>query len=89
MPKKIDPKMSKRVFYRTVFRVEVLSEEPLPRMELKDIAFQIEEGGCSGTCVQTEERKLDGLQAAKNLLHQRSDPSFLRLTNNGHDTDEE
>jgi hypothetical protein len=40
--------MSKRKFYKTVFKVEVLSEEPLSDISISDVVYQITLGDCSG-----------------------------------------
>ena len=56
MLKKI--KISKREFYSTRFTVVVLSEKPLARVELADVAHMITEGDHSGSVHQSSSRVL-------------------------------
>ena len=77
---------SKRRFCRTVVKVEVLSEEPLPeRLPLEGLAHSITEGDCSGVVSVEEAGELDGPGAAKALRAQGSDPCFFELTEDGED----
>jgi hypothetical protein len=77
--------MTKRKFYKTVFTVEILSEEEPCSPSLGTIAFQITKGDWSGTTREKSKKKLDGRQAARALFNQGSDPSFFRLTDEGED----
>lgn len=82
--------MTTRIFYKTTFVVEILSETPLPEdMDLVQALEEAESGSYSGdvtsqTCVQ-----VTGAEMAKLLTEQRSDPGFFRLTSTGDDDDEE
>lgn len=76
---------SKRKFYRTIFKIEVLSEEPVGNPSLQKIAYQIENGDWSGLCEIDEVNTVDGPEMAKLLEAQQSDPSFFRLTEDGED----
>jgi hypothetical protein len=81
--------MTKRKFYRTIFQVEVLSEEPYPQdADLSDIEQDTSTGPCVGeiTCTGTEE--LNGKQAADALYAVRSEPGFFHLDDEGNDTEE-
>ena len=77
---------SKRKFYRTVFTVEVLSEEPIrPDIDLVDLAYEITDGHASGRMDITEGKVLTGPQAAVALKAQGSDPEFFQLNDKGED----
>ena len=80
--------ISKRKFYRTVIRVEVLSEEPFEYNDLSDIAAAIEDE-CSGTYETVKSEVLTAKQAVAALLKQGSDPEFFLLTDTGEDLDDE
>ena len=76
---------SKRKFHRTRFTVTVLSEKPLGRLELGDVAYMIRDGDCSGQVAQGLSYELSGKQMARALMRQGSDPGFFRLTAKGKD----
>lgn len=79
-----------RKFYKTVFRVEVLSEdEPVGDLELDALHDLITNGDCSGEVNREEPVELTGAEAAAALLEQRSDPSFFNLDEDGTDLLEE
>lgn len=82
-------KISARKFYRNVFWVEVLSEEPLPDVSLRKLMAECEDGPYSGDSGHTLTEEIDGRKAARLLQKQGSDPGFFRLTAKGEDTDEE
>jgi len=80
------PKQSTRKFYKTVIRVEVLSERPFDNWsDLNTVILEITEGGCSGTVKLAEAKVLTAKQAAMGLIEQGSDPAFFRLMSNGQD----
>jgi hypothetical protein len=81
--------MTKREFYKTVFTVTVLSEEPLNEPDLSDLHHMITVGDCSGVVKQTSARVLNGLQAAQALQEQGSDPEFFQITEEGEDVSDE
>jgi hypothetical protein len=66
-------------YYRNVFEVEVLSNEPLPdAVDLADLAYEITEGGSSGqVSVTTRNQQLTAEQMRAALIRQGSDPEFL------------
>lgn len=80
--------MTKRKFYKTVFEVTVLSEEPIGEPDLGDIDHMITEGDCSGAVRLVTQEELTGLQAAWALQGQASDPGFFNLTDKGEDADD-
>lgn len=81
--------MTSRKFYKTTYKVEILSEDPIPDdMDLTSTLFEATEGGYSGDVVREGTDEIDGKQAAEALLQQHSDPSFFRLTADGEDLDD-
>lgn len=84
---------SKRKFYRTVYQIEVLSEEKFDNeggMSLTDIDNAITDGDCSGrvTFIVNNEEKT-GKEMAELLKEQGSDPEFFQLDENGNDLEED
>lgn len=79
--------MTTRKFYKTIFRVEVLSEEPLGEIDLGGISYAITDGNCSGRLLEPKSTQLNGKQAARALIAQASDPGFFNLTQNGCDAE--
>lgn len=81
---------SKRKFYQTVFRFEMLTEEP-PRdnYSLADIHYETTEGHASGKFLANSiQITVTGPEMARLLLEQGSDPEFFCLTPDGEDTEE-
>jgi hypothetical protein len=83
--------VSKRIFYRNVIAIEVLSEEPLSGNEsLSDIAYLINEGPCSGKVETTiGNEQVDGRRMAQLLNAQESDTEFFGLDEEGRDVDDD
>jgi hypothetical protein len=77
--------MTERKFFRTVFQVEVLSEDLIDQPALKDLDYMITEGDCSGVVKRISQKTLNGRQAAKALISQASNPGFFNLTDKGED----
>ena len=75
--------MTNRKFHKYVFRYEVLSEEPLDDISLRDLQYLTYDGPCSGRMLKPEHQILDGKQAADGLLEQGSDPDFFQLSSEG------
>jgi len=76
--------MNKKKYHRYVYKVEVLSEKPLPYdLSFSDIDYEITEGDCSGEMLEPEHEEVDGKKMAKLLIDQGSDPGFFRLTEDG------
>jgi len=71
------PQSETTELYRTVFVVEVLSNEPLNHLNLNEVAYEICEGDASGRHEVLDHRKISKEDMTKLLLEQRSDPSFL------------
>jgi hypothetical protein len=78
--------VTKRKFYRTVFTVEVLSEEEPEAVSLEALAYQISDGEWSGVVEKGNSKKVNGKTMARLLEHQGSDPGFFRLDEDGNDT---
>ncbi len=78
--------MTNRKFYKTVFTIEVLSEEPIPdTMDTSQVIFEATLGDFSMTEGERVETILNGKAAAEALKEQGSDPSFFRLNDAGVD----
>jgi hypothetical protein len=75
--------MSHGRFCKTVIQVTVLSEGPFDYENLYDVYQEITNGEASGEVKTVEACYLTGKQAAKELIAQGSDPSFLGLTPSG------
>lgn len=64
-------------YYRTIIQVEVLSESPYGVTNLEDIAYDIDQGGCSGVVKIVSSEEVSKEQMAELLIAQGSDPEFL------------
>jgi hypothetical protein len=82
--------MAKKKIYKSVLKVEILSEEPLDDcLSLSDIDCQITNGDWSGTEEwDTHNIELVGKEAADAIIHQGSDPDFFQMDEDGNDIDE-
>ena len=71
--------MNNKKYYRTVFKLEVLSDQPMAGVgfNLEEIAFEISEGHCSGMFLDEEVEECDTKRISELLENQGSDPSFL------------
>lgn len=78
---------SKRIFYRTVFTVTVLSEDPLEHMSLEDLAEAIDDGPYVGSFTKQESVPMDGPTTVEMLREMGSDESFFQLTEDGEDVE--
>jgi hypothetical protein len=86
----MDEQRIPKKFFKTVFRVEVLSEdEPVEDASCEDLHEMITTGDCSGVVKREDPIELTGAQAAAALLEQGSDPSFFNLDEQGRDLDDE
>lgn len=81
---------SKRKFYRTVIKVEILSEEPYPESaDMHQVANDIDDGDCSGQAITiVENQVVSGKRMVKLLENQGSDPEFFQLDENGNDLED-
>ena len=77
---------TERKFYKTIFTITVLSEDPLKEIEtLGELNYEITMGSCSGHINQDLSQTIDGPTAARLLEEQGSDPEFFELTSDGED----
>ena len=81
--------MTTRKFYKTTFTVTVLHEEEgyYPD-DLGVLHHDITDGDYSGNFEQKETVKLNGIQAASELVLMGSDPAWFNLTEDGNDAEE-
>lgn len=64
-------------YYRTVYRVEVLSEEQVSTVDLGELRYLITDGDCSGEVDIIASSQVTRSNMAELPLDQGSDPSFL------------
>ncbi len=64
-------------YYRTVYRVEVLSEEPVSTVDLGELRYLITDGDCSGEVDIIASSQVTHNNMVELLLEQGSDPPFL------------
>ena len=89
------PPIAQPKFYRTVFKVEVLSEHWsndkgwISNLDLEQINYAITKGHCSGLVTVESELEVTPQQMAKLLKAQGSDTSFFMLDEQGNTVDEE
>jgi len=75
-----------RKFYKTVYEIEVLSEEKIPEwMSVEEIAYEITSGGCSAVFNHIKTQELTGKECAEELMNQGSDPEFFQIDENGNE----
>ncbi len=80
---------SKRKFFKTTFKVEVLSEEtPVEWDNLSDVAYAITNGDCSGKITDEKVERLNAHDAALALQEQGSDPEFFQLDEHGNEVED-
>jgi len=80
---------SKRKFFKTILKVEVLSEDvPLEWDSLSDVAYTITEGDCSGRVTTEKVEKLNAHNVALELQEQGSDPEFFQLDSHGNELED-
>ena len=84
--------MRKKILYRTVIEVEILSEEPLNPEDcdnLKTIDYEITEGSWSGkTETKKINQKLKGIKAADATRRQGSSTDFFFMDKEGNDIED-
>lgn len=80
--------MTTRRFYRTVFEVEVLSDEPLRSQDFAYTWRECQEGKCSAGIKVVERTTHNGPMAAVILKQHGSFPESFGLTPDGADLDE-
>ncbi len=70
--------MSSRKFYKTTFKIDVLSEEPFGEcLSLGQIDYAISEGDCVGANLRSTEQELTPKQMADALYEVGSEPGFF------------
>ena len=78
-----------RVFYRYIIKVEVLTDKPMPELDLESIAVEMMEGELIGIwsieCVDI----LNSKQTVEAMLRNQLDTSFFDLSPTGDDMKEE
>jgi len=77
----------KKQIYRSVIRLEVLSDEPIPEdISLASIADQCDNGDYSGMSAwKVVNTPVKGKQAVKLIEAQGSDPEFFGMDKNGNE----
>lgn len=75
--------------YKTVFTVEVLSEEPIESTSLYELAEETTNGSWSGILELTSSTELTGNEAVVEIRKQGSDESFFNIDEEGKDLDYE
>jgi len=63
--------------YRTIIKIEILSEGPYDPDDISSVAYDIVEGDCSGSWEIESSETLTELEMAAALEKQGSDPSFI------------
>ena len=71
--------MDKKVLWKTVIEVEVLSEEPFDYDTLDQVHYAITKGGCSGLYDTKDTKHLTKEEAIKECEKQGTDPDFFML----------
>ncbi len=74
----------KRLYFRTLLSVEVLSEAPiLPGMDISDIVHEMSDGDYVGSASEMSVEEVDGPTMAQLLTSLGSEPGFFQLDNEG------
>ncbi len=79
--------MAKKTIYKTVIRLEILSEEPIPEnMSIDDIQEECNTGSFSGIHdITVANKPIKGIAAVKEMRKQGSDPDFFQMDENGNE----
>jgi hypothetical protein len=80
----------KKTIYKTVFTVEVLSDEPIGSgMSLSDIASEGDDGSLS---IMTKDvyndKPIKGIRAVRELEKQGTDPEFFMMDDQGNELED-
>jgi len=76
--------MSKRIYYKTTYTVEILSERPIPEdWDLVAVLEEAQTGSYSGDVKRCIVEEVDGPTMAVLLRDQRSSPDFFMLDEEG------
>jgi hypothetical protein len=76
-------------YYKTVVKVEVLSESPIAELSLSELDYEITNGNWSGEVLYGSPKVLNGKEMAKALEKQGSAPEFFMIDENGEDVNED
>ena len=80
----------KKTIYRTVIRMEVLSDEPIGEVDMQEILNQTENGDWSGRNITLEQDfPLTGKKAANAVFKQGSDPEFFQMDKSGNELEKD
>lgn len=79
--------MKKKVLYRTVVKVEILSEEPIPEgTDLDEMMAEADDGEFLGhTEVLEDNKPIVGKRAVAMVEKFGSDPDFFQMDSRGYD----
>jgi hypothetical protein len=77
--------MAAKKFYLNIITLKVLSEdEPLDGdLDVKEIAYEIDEGACVGNGLDFVHKELSGKETADLLREFGSEPGFFQLDDDG------
>ncbi len=79
-------------YVRTIIRIELLTEDrsalEIESLDLEQIAYEMRQGSASGQLTVESSIGVSGLEMAKLLKAQGSDPEFLGLDDEGNEIDE-
>lgn len=81
--------MTNRKFYKTIYQIEILSEDPYPidhgMDDLRTIREDIVAGDCSGSVTCVSHTIHDGEEMAQMLIDQGSEPEFFGIDEDGNE----
>lgn len=78
--------MSPRKFYRTIYSVEILSQEPIPgELDLHTVLGMAQDGDYSGRNVKTCQDEINAKDAATFLKVHGSEPAFFSIDDEGNE----
>lgn len=73
-------------FYKTEFKIVILSEDPIGDIALEDLNYFVTDGpGCLKQFSETKQTELTGKKAVRELYAAGSDPEFFQLDDKGND----
>jgi hypothetical protein len=82
--------MKKKTLYKTVVRLEFLSEEPIGDMSMEDMIYNASEGDLSLlTEVMVLDKPIIGKMAVKELENHGTDLEFFNIDSRGYDTQDD
>jgi len=83
--------MKKKVLYKSVFQIEVLSEEPIPDdMDIDEIQEECNTGSYSGVHDwKVKNKPVVGKRAVNLVVNHGSDPEFFQMDSRGYELSDE